>query len=354
MAHPKFDTLDVIGRQDNNLFPPVSVIVPCRNEEQLIAACLDSILNNEYPGDRVEILVVDGMSCDYTRTIVQQYATQHHHLQLLDNVTGTIPAAMNLGIKASRGDVILKMDAHSTYPADYIALCVRYLLTYQADMTGGVWCIASRGTSLTARAIALALSHPFASGNAAIKTGLHKPRWADAAAFGCWRRETLINLGLFDERLTRNSDMDLNNRLRARGGKILLAPDIRITYYADADLRTFWRHNFKDGMWTTYPLRFAKNATAWRHWVPFLFVMSLLLTFVTSLAYRPAMAVFASIGLVYGLVTMCVVIRIGIQKKDWWYLFLLPLAFLVRHLAHGLGATYGVVKLVLPMRPSAR
>jgi succinoglycan biosynthesis protein ExoA len=328
--------------------PTVSVIVPCRNEELFIERCLDSILDNHFPAERLEIIVADGMSQDRTRSILARYVTDHPSITVIDNVAGTIPAAMNLGIKVSRGQIIMKVDAHSTYPPDYIGECVRYLIGAGAEMAGGIWNIAPRRETLMAKAIAVALSHRFGSGNARVKTGLTEPQWSDCAAFGCWRRETLEQLGGFDERLAGSSDMDLNNRLRSRGGKILLVPQIRVTYYADADLPSFWRHNFSDGVWTTYVIKFGKQASSWRHWVPFTFVVALGVT-AAGLWLHPICAwIMTAIGAAYGLISLTVSAQLALRMQDWKYAGLLPIAFAARHLAHGLGAVYGLVLCAVP------
>jgi lipopolysaccharide/colanic/teichoic acid biosynthesis glycosyltransferase len=179
---------------------------------------------------------------------------------------------------------------------------------------------------------------------------LSEPSWADAAAFGCWRRETLTELGLFDERLAGSSDMDLNVRLRTRGGRILLVPDIRITYYADADLRSFWKHNFSDGVWVTYPLKFGKLACSWRHWIPFVFVSSILFS-ILAWKYVPIAApLLLSIILAYGLINSASTVQVCFKSGKWRYLSILPYIFLARHVAHGLGAFYGLALVLLPVR----
>ena len=100
--------------------PYVSILVPCRNEGKWIGPCLDSILANDYPGERLEVLVVDGMSSDETRSVVERYAARHACIRLLDNARQITPVALNIGIAAAQGTVILRMDAHVDYPADYI------------------------------------------------------------------------------------------------------------------------------------------------------------------------------------------------------------------------------------------
>src|SRR5438093_4519334 len=110
--------------------PLVSIIVPCRNEEKHIARCLKSILENDYPKERMEILVLDGMSEDHTGAIVADYAQRYPQLRLMNNPTRTIPTAMNRGIKQAQGEVVMKVDAHSTYPEDFISNSVRFLEQY--------------------------------------------------------------------------------------------------------------------------------------------------------------------------------------------------------------------------------
>ena len=328
--------------------PSVAVIIPCRNEEAFIARCLDSILANDYPSDRLEIIVADGMSEDRTRSIVDRYATRHSHIRVLNNPEGTIPAAMNRVIRRSRGQVVMKVDAHSSYPTNYIAECVRYLFDFEADMAGGICSITPRNNTLTARTIAVGLSHWFASGNAYVKTGSGEPRWADAAAFGCWKRETLEKLGPFDERLTGSSDMDFNVRLRRSGGRILLMPQIKVTYYADADLKSFWKHNFNDGLWTTYVLKFGKWASSWRHWIPLGFVLSWFAAGLAAPFYAPAGWAWGGIGAAYLLAVLTATAQVCMKSRNWSYMKRLPIVFATRHIGHGLGALYGLVLAALP------
>jgi glycosyltransferase involved in cell wall biosynthesis len=328
--------------------PSISVIVPCRNEERYIAACLDSLLPSSSADGQLEILVVDGMSRDKTREIVAEYGKKEPLVRLVDNPAGTIPAAMNIGVRNARGQVILKIDAHSNYPRDYISNCVESLTRFEADNAGGIVRILPANESLTAKSIAVALAHRFASGNAYVKVGAKGPCWADSAAFGCWRKEVLEKIGGWNEKLGGSSDMDLNARLKEAGGRILLNPDIQISYYADANFRSYWKHNFADGVWATYVLKFRSRAWAWRHWVPMAFLLSLLISAGLVLISRIFGLVFMGILGCYVLVNLAAMIQISFQEKSIKYLLLLPLAFGIRHFAHGVGALYGAILLVLP------
>ena len=326
----------------------VTAVVPCRNEETHIARCLESILANDYPGNRIEILVVDGMSEDRTRAIVLGYAERYDQVRLIDNPQKHIPAAMNVGIRNARGETIIKMDAHSTYQSSHIRLCVDYQEKYGAENVGGVWKMVPGAESATAKAIVLGLGHRFGSGNAKIKVGLSEPTWSDSAAFGCFKKELFSRIGLFDERLKSSSDMDMNLRIRAAGGRILLVPEIVVNYYADPTLKKFWKHNFADGVWTSYVMKFGSKAWSWRHWVPLAFVVSLLASFALAAFFRGFLWLGLGIAGCYAATSLAVSLQIALHERDLRHLSLLPEVFAVRHFAHGLGALFGLVLLALP------
>lgn len=328
--------------------PFVSLIVPCRNEEKQLAQCLDSILANDYPKDRMEILVVDGMSEDRSREIVSKYAERYPCVRLVDNPEKHIPAAMNVGIRSAHGDSIIKMDAHSTYQSNHISLCVAYQEKYGAENVGGICRMSPGADTAVARAIVLALAHRFGSGTAKVKVGVDQPTWADSAAFGCFKKECFSRVGLFDERLTRSSDMDMNMRIRAAGGRILLVPEIVINYCADPDLKTFWKHNFADGLWATYVLKFGSRAWSWRHWIPLALVLSLVVPLSLSAVSLRFLWLGLGIAALYFAASMVASLQIAVREKSAKQFFLLPVIFAIRHFAHGIGALVGLVRVMLP------
>ncbi len=331
-----------------NDLPFVSAVVPCRNEEKHIRMCLDSIAANSYPKDRMEVLVVDGRSSDRTKAILRDLTQQYPFIRTMDNPKQTIPAAMNIGVLKARGQVILKLDAHSTYPRNYVSRCVESLDRYKADNAGGIWRIMPGSESAAANAIALALAHPFASGNAYVKVGAKEPRWADSAAFGCWRKNALEKIGGWNEKLAGSSDMDLNARLKDAGGRILLDPSIQINYYADSNFRSYWKHNFADGVWVTYVLKFRSKAWAWRHWVPLAFVSSLI-ALATLAFFLPSLWwAFLVIAGAYAMANLAASVQISVRERKPEYLPTLPLVFAVRHIAHGLGALLGLLLVLVP------
>ena len=328
--------------------PFVTVVVPCRNEEKHIARCLESILANDYPKERMEILVLDGMSEDRTREIVAGYSERYALVRLVDNPKKHIPVAMNIGIREARGERILKMDAHSTYQAEYISRCVQYQDLYGAENAGGVWKMVPGADTATARAIVLGLGSRFGSGNANVKVGVDKPTWSDTTAFGCFKKELFDRIGMYDEKLLSSSDLDLNQRISAAGGGILVAPDVVVNYVADADLRALRRHVFADGVWISYVMKFGKRAWSWRHWVPAAFVMGLAGAFALGAVNRGFLWLGLGVAAMYAAVSVGVSLQIAVREREARYAVLLPIVFAVRHFVHGMGTLFGLLLVIVP------
>ena len=324
--------------------PKVSIVIPCRNEEKFIGKCLDSILANDYPKDRLEILVVDGMSEDGTRTTVQSYAHNYAFMRLLDNPKKIPPAALNIGIANAKGEIIMRMDAHSTYSPHYISGLIGWLEKTQADNVGGV-CITLPATqTFMAEAIALALSHPFGVGNAYFRIGVKEPRWVDTVPFGCYRREVFDRVGMFDERLVRNQDIEFNMRLRRAGGKLFIVPEIQSYYFCRANLGGLWRQNFQNGQWNIYTVALTGKLLSWRHFVPLCFVAGLLGSGLLSLKFSSFRWLFGAISTAY-LVSAVIASLANSRERLARALVLLPLVFLVLHLSYGLGSLWGIMTL---------
>ncbi len=328
----------------------VTIVIPCRNEVRYIGRCLESILANDYPREQLEILVVDGMSSDGTRQVIKEYANKYPNLTLLDNPKRTIPAAMNIGIRHSTTEIILKVDAHTVYQQDYVKTCVNHMRAYNADNVGGLVKAAPRTTTLVGKAIALSLGRPFGAGNGRFRIGATQPAWADTAFSGCYRRSVFDRIGVYDENIARSEDIAINSSLRRAGGKILLVPDIVTTYYARSTLKEFSCHNFDNGFWITYPMRFGRLLFSPRHVVPLLFViflgLGILSCFISKVAWIPFIALLS----VYLVLNLVASMAIACKEKRLPYLFLVPLIFLSMHVQYGLGSFWGLIRALFCRR----
>ena len=326
--------------------PKVTIIIPCRNEKKFIGKCLDSLIAQDYPKDKLEILVLNGMSTDKTKTVVEGYGRKHPFIKILDNPNKTSPCALNIGIKNSTGELIIHMGAHSTYQPNYVSKSVNYLIEYGADNVGGILLTLPASNTLIAKAIALVLSNRFGTGNAFFRLGSDKPIWVDTVFGGCYKKEMLLKVGLYNEKLTRSQDMEMNMRIKKAGGKILLAPDIIAYYYPTSTLKEFFKHNFTDGIWALYPLKFGASLKL-RHYVPFIFVLSLIFFLISSFFFKPTIYLFLFIIGLYLLASLFFSISIAIREKNLGLFFVLPLAFACRHFGYGLGSLIGLIKLIL-------
>ena len=325
----------------------VSVIIPCRNEEKYIEECLDSVINQDYPKEKLEVLVVDGMSEDRTREVIEKYTKQYLFIKLLNNPKKITPVAFNIGVKNSNGDFIIIMGAHSVYERDYISKCVKYSNEYNADNVGGIWKIVPREKTLVAKSIAFASSSIFGAGDAYYRSGYSgKPKWVDTVFGGCYKREIFDKIGLFNENLIRNQDFEFNLRLRRAGGKILLVPNIVSYYYPKSNLRDFFMHNFKDGFSITHPLKLGVRAFSWRHLMPLIFVLGLTGTGILGIFFPIFVWFFLVILGLYLLVNFYFSCEISIKEKNWKYFFVMPTVFAARHIGYGLGSIWGLILII--------
>jgi cellulose synthase/poly-beta-1,6-N-acetylglucosamine synthase-like glycosyltransferase len=334
-----------------NRHPIVSILIPCRNEEKFIEQCLNSIIANNYPKDNLEILVIDGTSVDQTRAIVRKISQEHLFIKLITNPARITPTALNIGIQQSQGKIIMRLDAHTVYPVNYISKCVNYLIKHKADNVGGVIKTTADSNAFWAQSIVASLSHSFGIGNSKFRAGVTKPQEVDTVPFGCYKRKVFNKIGLFNKNLKRSQDIEFNLRLKRAGGKILLCPDIVSYYYARSTLKQFIKHNFINGIWAIYPLKFVKMPLSLRHYIPAIFVSGLIVGGILAY-FIPAVKLlyFAIIGL-YLILTLVSSLQISIKEKNFLYLFTMPLIFATLHLSYGVGSLVGLIKILLPTEP---
>ena len=332
--------------------PTISIVLPCRNEERYIGACLDSILATTYPLERIELLVVDGMSEDRTREIVTGYATRQRTVRLLDNRRRITPAALNVGIRAATGEIIMRMDAHVVYPPQYIPRLIDALQTSDADNVGGVILTLPADSSTMARAIAIGLSHPFGVGNAYFRIGVGAPRWVDSVPFGCFRRELFDRIGLFDEDLIRNQDDEFNLRLIKYGGRILLLPDVISYYFARRSLPDLARMYYQYGYYKPLVARKVDGVMTWRQLVPGLFVLTLIGTIVLApvlLVRRVGIAVAATY-----IATLLACVVGAVRRHGWRCALALAAVFPTIHFSYGFGSLRGAFDHLVQRRAARR
>ena len=332
----------------------VSFVMPVRNEEERIRASLQSLVEQRYPTGEYEIIVVDGWSSDRTREIIEEFRKQSPQVSFLDNPAGIVPTAMNIGIRAARGKVIIRVDGHNVYPKDYATNCVKYLEETGADNVGGPWVTVAADESLSARLVAAVLSSPFGVGNSRFRTS-REQGFVDTVPFGAYRREIFDRVGMFNEKLVRNQDNELNARIRKAGGKIYLTPALTTHYHPVKNFVGLMKYAFKTSQWHIYTLREYWQSMSARHLAPAMFLILLLLLFGASILSAIARTSLIIMLCAYILTGLYFALRRKTESK-WDVALVQPLATLCFHVAYGTGTLFGLRYLfrqpsVTPIRP---
>ena len=324
--------------------PFVSIVMPCLQERKHIRAALDSIVAQDYPKEMLEVLVVDGMSDDGTREIVMEFSRRYPSIRLLDNPKRNTPAALNIGIRNARGEIIVRMDAHTTFETDYVARSVKALGEHDADVIGGILKVVPQRNTFLGWALASAVSHPFGVGDSYHRFGRGtKQMPVNTVPFGSYWRRLFDRIGPFDEEVPRSEDADFHRRVKATGGSILLIPDIVSRYHARSNFVAFCKHSLHNGFLVTYYLKYGKTAFFGRHLVPPAFVSAVLV----SSALIPFHQLFlwllvAKLGAYY-LANAAASLGVAVSQKNPLYLVAMPVVFTLLHWSYGLGSLYGLL-----------
>ena len=253
----------------------VSVIIPLFNEEKYVGKLIESLTKQTYPIENMEWIFIDGNSSDRTVALIENYiSTGKYPIILLHNQKRKTPYALNMAIEKAKGKYIIRLDAHSYFYPNYIEKCVYYLDTTDAENVGGIAETEAKG--FKGQAIAKMLSTKMGVGGSDFRVG-DGNRFVDTVPFGAFRREVFDRVGLFNPKLLRSEDNDMNSRIRNSGGQIWLAEDIRFKYYCRDTFKGILKMGLQNGNALFFTLRENPKAMSLRHFIPFLFVLSLII-----------------------------------------------------------------------------
>lgn len=323
----------------------LSVICPIYNEEKYIAQFLESLLKQDYPKDDLEIILVDGMSKDGTRDIVARYIDQYPFIRLIDNPEKIVPYAMNKGIDAAKGDIIMRLDAHASYQPDYFLVLVNGLKRLKAENVGTVCKTDVLHKTPKTLAIREVLGNKFGVGNSTFRTGIDHEQEVETVPFGCWSREVFEKYGKYDVRLVRNQDIELNKRIIRGGGHIYILPDTYCTYLARETYHALAKNNYGNGKWNILTVYYTKlfSSLSIRHFIPLAFVLSLIVPALLSLLWWPFILLSFVTLLAYTGLIGVISAKLAISKH--LNFFYLVATFFVLHLSYGWGSLMGILKL---------
>jgi succinoglycan biosynthesis protein ExoA len=358
------------------------VIIPCRNEADCLESCLSSVLAQQPPDGGFEVLVADGMSDDGTREILQRlevgsqssdlrspisdFPSSHPAIRVINNPGRIVSKGLNAAIHAARGEIIIRMDAHTEYATDYVRECVAILQESGADNVGGP--ARTKAQTYIEKAVSAAYHSPFSVGGARFHDTDYEG-YVDTVTYGCWPRSTFEKFGLFDEELVRNQDDEHNLRITRGGGKVYQSPKIRSWYRPRGSLIALFKQYMQYGYWKVRVIQKHKLPASIRHLVPGAFVLALMLLFLLSafsfllstlglaahfsfllsaFNFFPAVLLVLLLS-VYGLCVLAASI-VTAKKTEWKLLPALPLIFPCYHFGYGYGFLRGIGDFLIGRR----
>jgi cellulose synthase/poly-beta-1,6-N-acetylglucosamine synthase-like glycosyltransferase len=328
--------------------PYATVVVPTRNEQPTIRACLEAVLAQDYPRARLEILVVDGRSEDRTREIVEEVAASSGGaVRLMDNPRRTIPSALNLALAEARGDYFIRVDGHSKPVPHYVRRLVEWNEELDADQVGG-WVSATAGSAF-GRAVAAAISSPFSTGNPGSWRQPDAPREVASAPCGSYRVAALRAIGGFDEEQLVNEDYEANHRLRRAGGRVMIVPDVCLGYVPRDSVRRLARQFSRYGYYKARTMLKHPSSVRPRHLVPAAAIVAAAALAAAAAIDPSARALLAAAIVLYA---FAILVASALAGRGLGFAAVrLPLVFATMHASWGTGNLAGLIRF-LPVRGS--
>jgi glycosyltransferase involved in cell wall biosynthesis len=312
--------------------------MPCYNEAKFVGESIRSLIDME-AAELCELIVVDGMSTDGSRKIIQSFIEQNLPIRVLENRNKIQTYGLNMGISRAHGQIIMRADAHCIYPHGYIKKCVDLLETTEAANVGGV--MAPQGLKPVQKAIALAMQHPLGVGDARFHLGKYSG-YVDTVYLGTFHKRLFDEIGPYDTNCRTNEDAELNLRILKAGKKIFLDSSIEVTYFPRETLSGLFCQYFNYGKGRCYTTLKHKKMTSWRQFAP----IALVLTLISSVTISFFIPIFILAPILYIGATLFISLISWPKKKIKFNLrLLMASAFMIMHISWGLGF---LIELISP------
>ncbi len=326
----------------------VSILVPCRNEARAIENCVENLYAFDPPEEGYEVIVIDGMSDDGTREILQKLQKRHPDLILLDNPNRFVSSGMNLGIVQAGGEYIVRADVRCLHPKNYLLDLLTLSKRSGADNVGGVLIPVSEDRYIP-KSIRLAYKSPIAMGGALRDRGDFEGE-TDTVYGGCFKKETLLKIGMYDEEMVRNQDDELSFRLRKAGGKIIQSGKIKVQYAPRGTYRQLYKQFSQYGYWKVSVIQKHPQQASFRHFLPLGLVLGLLTLSAIIPFYPQSAGLLLGYAVLYLIVLLCASIHIathhGIAFAPG-----IGIAMLLIHIGFGFGFLSGILNRLFKKTP---
>lgn len=336
---------------DKNL-PKVTLLIVVRNESGHIEKSLQSLLDQTYPKELIEIIIIDGMSKDGTKewlqSKVKELQVKGNEVKLLDNPEYILASGWNIGIKNASGDIVCRIDAHSEIDSNYVMTGVRNLLERKKEnvvCVGGV--LKNEGIGLLGKAIAILSSSRLGVGNSVFRVGINKPIFTDTAVFGLYWKWIFNKIGYFDESLERNQDIALHSKILENGYKFVTHPGMKIKYYVRSTISELFKKAFGDGYWVI-----ASEKSYLRHKIPLFFILYLFSIPITFWAFQLCGLAILYYFYLFPLFSYLILsLYFGLKSDGYLNKLLLPLLFPAFHISYGIGSLKAITDKYVLRKP---
>ena len=317
--------------------PFVSVVIPVRNEAAFIADLIAAVLQQDYPADRMEVIVADGQSTDGTREILASLQAEHPRLIVVENPGRIVSTGLNIAVARASGDIIIRIDGHAVIASNFVRENVSLLAAHpEAWSVGGP--IRHVATTTVGKAVGVAMSHPLGVG--ARHRYSEVEGYVESAQFPAIRRWVFDRIGMFDERLVRNQDDEFNYRIRHAGGKIYVSPRVQYSYFVRERIGQLFKQYFQYGFWRVPVIQKHGRPTALRHMVPTLFYVACVVLVMAGLWWgKPLIAGILPLSYATALILAGAA---TVRRNDLRVSSCVPLAIATMHAGYALGLAYGI------------
>lgn len=320
--------------------PFVSALLVTRNEKDYIRMSLMSLIEQTYPKDIYEIIIVDGGSTDGTLDVIKElqdtYNSESFSIRVVPNPKKILATGWNIGIQSAKGDYVVRIDAHATADKDFIEKSVETMQRVDAVCVGGK--LASKSLNGEEDVISYVLSSPFGVGNSSFRVS-EEEGYADTAVYGLYEKEIFETAGYFDEKMVRNQDIEMHSRIKKVGGKFYFNPKIKCTYYTRNTVKKMLKQAYGNGQWNMVLLKRGSGALSIRHLIPFFFVLGVIGSIILGFVHP----LFWYIGLTVVLLHLALGLYFATKKtKNIKQIIIMPFLFISLHFAYGLGYIRGI------------
>ena len=313
------------------IIPKVSILLPVRNEVLTIKKTIESLLNQDYPSDKLELIIADGDSDDGTKKILNNFNNKYSKIIIINNSGKTMPKGFNQALILSKSEIIVMVGGHSKLPKNYISKSVKNINTFKVECSGGI--LDTIGKDYWGKIIASTISSIFGVGNVSFRLRKSKSGFVKSVPFGCYKKSIFEKLDFLDEELIRNQDDEFNFRIIQYGGKIWQDSSLVVKYYSRSNLINLFKQYFEYGLYKVRVIQKRKEVISLRHLIPSIFILSLLIPPLSKIIF-----------LIY--YTTNLFFSFNLSKLNVLKLFSFQLTYFIIHLSYGIGFLYGLCKFI--------